>query len=272
MNFRTDMADERADLFSKSTQNTNNIDGVNIVKKDINNNIKSTFVKITNKNGEEALGKKIGSYVTFDIKNIKVIDEDEIVEFSGYISDELKNIINDKIKFDEPVLIVGLGNENVTPDSLGPKVVSNIEITRHLLKYAPQYVIKDARSVCAIAPGVLGTTGIETFEIIKGIVQNINPKLIIVIDSLASIYLDRICSTIQISDTGIVPGSGVENARKELSYETLGVPVIAMGVPMVFDLASITNDSYNMMVTPKEVDSLIDNMKNIISRSINYAL
>ena len=194
---------------------------------------------------------------------------------------------------------MGLGNQFVTPDALGPKVSQEIEVTRHLLKYAPECVIKGTRSVCTIAPGVLGTTGIETLEIIKGVV-----------DSLASKSIERISSTIQISDTGIVPGAGVGNTRKELSKNTLGVPVIAVGVPMVVDLATITNDcldifienlqsqaksndylnnlknqdnyeeiktalnprDYNMIVTPKEVDDLIENMKNIVAKSINYAI
>ena len=210
----------------------------------------------------------------------------------------------------DEILVVGLGNQFVTPDSLGPKVVSEVEITRHLLKYAPECVVPGSRSVSAVAPGVLGTTGIETLEIIKGIVDNVKPKLLIVIDSLASKSIERISSTIQISDTGIVPGAGVGNTRKELSKNTLGIPVVAIGVPMVVDLATITDDcldifieklqdeaksneylnnlrnqdnyeeiksaliprDYNMIVTPKEVDDLIENMKDIIARSINYAI
>lgn len=125
-------------------------------------------------------------------------------------------------------MVVGLGNQKVTPDSLGPRVIQDIDITRHLLTYAPQYLEKDARPVSAIAPGVLGTTGIETLEILKGIVDNVQPKLVIVIDSLASKSVERISSTIQLADTGITPGAGVGNTRKELSKETLGVPVIAL--------------------------------------------
>ena len=192
----------------------------------------------------------------------------------------------------------------------GPKVASKIDITRHLLKYAPEVIDKDSRPVSSIAPGVLGTTGIETMEVIKGIVENIKPKLIIVIDSLASKSIERISSTVQISDTGIVPGAGVGNVRNEISINTLGIPVIAIGVPMVVDLASITNDcinifienlqkkalsndflnelktkdnyneikealnvgKYNMIVTPKEIDDLIENMKNVIAKGINFAL
>ena len=124
----------------------------------------------------------------------------------------------------------------VTPDALGPKVVSEIDVTRHIIKYLPQYIDENARPVSAISPGVLGTTGIETLEVLEGIVNNIKPKILIVIDSLASKSIERINSTIQISDTGIIPGAGVGNKRKEISKDTLGIPVIAIGVPTVVEL------------------------------------
>lgn len=192
----------------------------------------------------------------------------------------------------------------------GPKVVKDIDVTRHLLKYAPEYIDPETRPITAIAPGVLGTTGIETVEIIKGIVDNINPKLIIVIDSLASKSIERISSTVQLADTGIVPGAGVNNARNELSEKTLNIPVIAIGVPMVVEAATIAADSidlfveklqeeaksndylnelknmdkyslirealipkeYNLIVTPKEIDDLIENMKDVVARGINFAI
>lgn len=192
----------------------------------------------------------------------------------------------------------------------GPSVVQDIDITRHLLKYAPQYLEEGTRTVSAIAPGVLGTTGIETQEILKGIVDNVSPKLIIVIDSLASKSIERISSTIQIADTGIVPGAGVGNARKEISKDTLGIPVIALGIPTVVEAATIAADSidlfiqklqdeaksndylnelqkqdkyelikeallpnnYNLIVTPKEIDDLIENMTSVLARGINISL
>ena len=211
---------------------------------------------------------------------------------------------------EDGILIVGLGNKEVTPDALGPKVVQDIDITRHLLTYAPEILKEGTRPVCAVSPGVLGTTGIETLEIIKGIVDNVKPKMLIVIDSLASKSIERISSTIQIADTGIVPGAGVGNKRKELSASTLGIPVIAIGVPMVVDLATITDDclnlfitklqqeaksndylnklkeqdnyeeiknalmpnDYNMIVTPKEIDDLIENMGSVVARGINFSI
>jgi spore protease len=129
----------------------------------------------------------------------------------------------------------------------GPKVISNLEITRHLLEYVPQYVKPGTRPVCGVAPGVLGTTGIETGEIIKGIVEKIKPNLLIAIDALASKNMERVSTTIQIADTGIVPGSGVNNSRNAISKETLGIPVIAIGVPTVVDAATIANDALEMV-------------------------
>ena len=137
------------------------------------------------------------------------------------VTKELKELLNKHIQDQDDILVVGLGNVYVTPDSLGPKVVSDIDLTRHLLQYVPQYMDENTRPVSAIAPGVLGTTGIETLEIVRGIVDNIKPKLIIVIDSLASKSIERISSTIQLADTGIVPGAGVGNARNEISENTL---------------------------------------------------
>lgn len=207
-------------------------------------------------------------------------------------------------------MIVGLGNLYVTPDALGPKVVPEIEVTRHILEYMPKAMPEDTRPVSAISPGVLGITGIETMEILKGVVDNVKPKLLIVIDALASRSIDRISSSIQIADTGIVPGAGVENKRKEISKKTLGIPVIAIGIPTVVDLATVTNEcidifienlqekamsndylnklkerdnyedikealvpkDYNMIVTPKEIDKLIENMSKIISKAINMAM
>ena len=308
-NFRTDMADERRDIYQKAN-NLNSIPGIETEEKIIDNNIKTNIVKITDAQGEQAIGKPIGTYVTIDIKNLKLATDDDINKASEVVKDELQKIINTHCNSTDEILVVGLGNQFVTPDSLGPKVVSEIDVTKHFIKYTPQYVAEGTRSVCAIAPGVLGTTGIETSEIIKGIVDNVKPKMLIVIDSLASKSIERISSTVQISDTGIVPGGGVGNAREELSENTIGIPVIAMGVPMVVESAVLVNDcldlfigkmqdeaksndylnelkehdnyeeikeslnpsGYNMIVTPKEIDDLIENMKDIVAKAINFAV
>lgn len=308
-NFRTDLAVERNEIYKKENNINGNVDGIDIEEEN-KNNVKVSRVSVLNENGEKAIGKPKGKYITLDISNIKEADDERKDEISSVLADELRNIIGTHISDTEDILVVGLGNIYVTPDALGPKVVPEIEVTRHILQYMPKAMPKDTRPVCAISPGVLGITGIETVEILKGIVDNIKPKMVIAIDALASKSIERISSSIQIADTGIVPGGGVENQRKEISEHTLGIPVIAIGIPTVVDLASITNDcinlfiddlqkkamsndvlndlknkdnyneiqealnvgNYNMIVTPKEIDELIENMKDIISVGINSAL
>ncbi len=236
-NFRTDLALERRDIYKKVNK-LQEIDGVESTEEDINENIKVSRVKIANENGEKALGKAIGNYVTIDVKKLKIAGEEEIQKTSEVLSNELRKMIDLHTDKQGEILIVGLGNIYVTPDALGPKVINEIDVTRHVIKYLPQYVEEGTRPVSAISPGVLGTTGIETVEILKGIVDNVKPKLLIVIDALASRSIDRISSTIQISDTGIVPGAGVGNTRQEISQNSLGIPVIAVGIPTVVDIFS----------------------------------
>lgn len=303
-NFRTDLATERRDIYKKANSIENDINGIESTKEEINDKISVEKVKILNEEGEKAIGKPIGSYITIDIKKLKLAQEEDIQNASEVLTNELKNILDMHIKKQDEIIIVGLGNIYVTPDSLGPKVINEIDVTRHLIKYVPDVVEKDTRSVSAVAPGVLGTTGIETVEILKGIIENTHPKLVVVIDALASRSIERISSTIQISDTGIIPGGGVGNARTEISEKTLGIPVIALGIPTVVETAVLVNDSlnlfidklqndaksnsylneikekdnyeeikdalnpsdYNMIVTPKEIDDLIENMKDIVAR------
>ena len=226
-NFRTDLALERREIFKKNN-NLEEIDGVEIENKEIDENLKVTKVNITNQNGEQSIGKPIGTYITIDIQKLRLAEEAEIQKSAETLSDELKEIINKHIEAKDDILVVGLGNMYVTPDSLGPKVINDIDVTRHIIKYLPQYIDENSRPVSAISPGVLGTTGIETLEILEGVVKEIRPKLLIVIDALASRSIERISSTIQLSDTGIVPGAGVGNTRKEISKNTLGIPVVAI--------------------------------------------
>ena len=308
-NFRKDLALERRDIYQKVNK-LQQIEGVESTEENINENIKVSRVKITNQNGEQALGKPIGNYITIDVKKLKIAGEGEIQKASETLSNELRKIIDMHTDKQGEILIVGLGNIYVTPDALGPKVTNEIDVTRHIIKYLPQYVEEGTRPVSAIAPGVLGTTGIETVEILKGIVDNTKPKLLIVIDALASRSIDRISSTIQISDTGIVPGAGVGNTRQEISQNSLGIPVVAIGIPTVVELATLVSDGidifidrlqekaesnehlnklqqndkyeevkealnvgeYNMIVTPKEIDDLIENMKDVVARGINFAV
>ena len=309
-NFRTDLASERRDIYNKANKLENDIDGIESEKEEINENIKVERVKITNENGEKGIGKPIGNYITIDVKKLKIAQDEDIEKAAETLANELKKVVDMHIDNQGEVLVVGLGNIYVTPDSLGPKVINEIEVTRHIIKYLPQYVEEGTREVSAVSPGVLGTTGIETVEILKGIVDNVKPKLVIVIDALASRSIERISSTVQISDTGIVPGAGVGNTRNEISIKTLGIPVIAIGIPTVVETAVLVNDSldlfikklqdeaksneylnnlkqednyeeirevlvpndYNLIVTPKEIDDLIENMKDIVAKGINQSL
>lgn len=270
LNFRTDMADERVDEY-KRVNNLTYLDGVEVIQNE-KNNITTTVVKITNENGEKSLSKEIGDYITIETKDIKYLEDKEEHELVKIVSDELKNLIKGKEKSNEKssILIVGLGNEYITPDALGPKVVKNINITRHVLNIAGDIANSNQRSVCAIMPGVLGTTGIETFEIVKSVVDRIKPDIVIAIDSLASSSMHRIGNTIQLSDTGITPGAGVRNKREGLNYESLNVPVIALGVPTVVDFVTLTNEAIDKMIdkTANEIEEFedVDNdqLKNIV--------
>lgn len=307
-NFRTDLADERSDIYKKVNK-IEEIPGIITEEQNVDEKIKITRVKIQSQEGEESLGKPIGNYITIDIRKLNILTEEEIEKVIECTANEIKTRIDELSGEKDDILVVGLGNEAVTPDALGPKVVKNIEITRHIIKYLPQYIDENSRPVSAVAPGVLGTTGIETLEIIQGVVNNIKPKLLIVIDALASRSMERISSTIQIADTGIVPGAGVGNSREELSKRTLGIPVIAIGIPTVVETAVVVNEAldlliekyqqeaksnetlnkmkeednyqeikealmpkeYNFIVTPKEIDELIKNMAKIVSKAMNRA-
>lgn len=309
-NFRTDLALERRDIYKETNNIKGEIDGIISEEEEVSKTIKVTRVNVINENGAKSIQKPIGTYTTIDVEKMRNITEEEISKISNTMSEELKKLINKHVGKTDEILIVGLGNEYSTPDSLGPKVVREVDVTRHIFKYLPQFVEDGDREVSAIAPGVLGVTGIETQEILKGIVDNVKPKLIIAIDSLASKSIDRISSSVQLSDTGIIPGAGVGNKRRELSRDTLGVPVIGVGIPTVVELATLVSDGidifiktlqekaesndylnklkendkyeevkealnvgeYNMIVTPKEIDDLIENMKNVVARGINYAI
>lgn len=305
---RTDLAVETREMYRQAQKLEDEIPGVETIVDDSNKDIIVTSVKILNDEAAEIMGKAKGEYITIDAPRLKLNDE----IFNEKVGDKLIEVIK-KITNMRPVdtvLIVGLGNEKITADALGPKVISKIDITRHLLEYVPQYMDPNTRSVCGIAPGVLGTTGIETGEIIKGIVEKIKPNIIIAIDALASRRIERIATTIQIANTGIVPGSGLGNNRNAITEETMGVPVIAIGVPTVVEAAVIANDALelfvkkmqsearsnkelnelieednyeeiksalmpediNLVVTPKDIDELIENIKDIIVRGINFAM
>lgn len=283
---------------------------VNGVLEDVENlkHAKVTTITIKDPMAEKIMGRPRGTYITIDAPEIRQNNRVVAKEISQIFAQKLTEIL--KLNDNNSVLLVGLGNWHATPDALGPTVVEKILVTRHLHQYAPEELIGGLRSVSAISPGVLGITGIETAEIIKGVVEKSKPDLIIVIDSLAAASVDRIASTIQMADTGISPGSGLGNKRAGINQETMGVRVIAIGVPTVVHAGIIASSaidmfmdevesnpnvsqliknlnpiimdnimnkvmepySGNLVVTPKEIDDLINNTAMIIADGINQAL
>lgn len=299
---RTDLALENREIYRLAQKIENEIPGIETEVDDSDSDMLVTKVKILTNEGAEALGKPIGNYITIESQMMN----DEVESIDNKIIQKVADTIKDisHLVKKDTVLVVGLGNGDVTPDALGPKAVENLQITRHLIEYAPEYVKEGTRAVSAIIPGVLGTTGIETSEIVKGIVERVKPDLVIVIDALASKNMDRISKTIQIADTGIIPGSGVGNSRFAITKETLGVPTIVIGVPTVVGIPTIVdeaisyviektteddtekeelknknymkeileNKKFDFMVTPKDIDDIINNLSNLVANSINAAL
>lgn len=212
-------------------------------------------VAVKTEDAANAIGKPIGTYTTLSFPDARYIEKNLYETICKEIARELNALLNPSKE--QPILVIGLGNRAITSDSLGPAVLDRLMITRHLFSYAPETISENLSSVCAIAPGVLGITGIETEEIIRGVCKNVNPCAVICIDALAARSIDRITKTVQISNTGIHPGAGVGNNRKEISEKTLGVPVIAIGVPTVVDAATITDDTLNLVI-----DRLIESMND----------
>lgn len=253
---RTDLALEQKERFEADQVE---IQGVVLTEEvDQEREIRVTTVKIETENGAKAMKKPVGTYITMEAPNMAVPDEDYHKEISEELRKFLGEIMEGK-KEDYSVLVVGLGNRKVTPDALGPYVVDNLNITRHIVKEYGKYAMGEehVRLVSAIVPGVMGQTGMETVEIIKGVVQETRPDLIIAVDALAARSSRRLNRTIQIADTGIHPGSGVGNHRNAITEETVGVPVIAIGVPTVVDAATIVNDTMeNFLAALEESESL----------------
>ncbi|MDF2541153.1 MAG: hypothetical protein K0S47_871 [Herbinix sp.] len=293
-NVRTDLALEVRESFPEDDVE---IRGVELTE-DFNEkeNIRVSTVIIKDKKGSEAMQKPMGTYITIEAPELSKSDEDYHKPLSDEIAKYLRKLAGNLKK--EEVLVVGLGNRDVTPDALGPQVVDNLFVTRHLIReYGNEFKEKNRLgSVSAISPGVMAQTGMETVEIIKGIVKETQPKLVIVIDALASRSVNRLNTTVQLTDTGISPGSGVGNNRKALNKESLGTDVIALGVPTVVDAATIVADSLtqymeksgfdereiyqfvseineqqinNMFVTPKNIDESIKRISFTISEALN---
>ena len=311
-NVRTDLALEAKEIYQEKHKKEKDIDGIEVIN-EIDNDIKVTTVKVKDENGARKIGKPKGNYVTIDIPEFTAYDGETMDRVSQVVSEILGRMIN--IDVEKTALVVGLGNWKVTPDALGPKVTEGIMVTRHLKTVMPEIMDDSVRPVCSIAPGVLGITGVETVEIIKGTVERVKPDVVICIDALAARRVERVNTTIQIGDTGISPGAGVGNNRKQINEDNLGVKVIAIGVPTVVDAVTIANDTIDMVVdslmnnassgndfykmlgsldkneksslirevlsskslgemivTPKDIDLIINSLAKIISNGINMAV
>ncbi len=284
---RTDLALEARENLDRSREELN---GIQIQEEeDSQNNIHTTTVTIKTENSAKAIGKPVGCYVTMEVPDLGSEDEGYHREISEVLAQRLKSLRKNRVG---SVLLVGLGNRNVTPDALGPLVIDNLKITRHLFK---EFGLTEEgkNQVSALVPGVMAQTGMETLEIIRGVVDETRPDMVIVVDALAARSIKRLNRTIQISDAGIHPGSGVGNHRCRLNHETLGVPVIAIGVPTVVDAATIVYDAIGqteleedqvqdlreqmapglntMFVTPKDIDETVKKVSYTISEALNIA-
>lgn len=244
---RTDLAVEAHQMLQERQEEQKGIEGV-IVKERGEEGITVTKVTI-DEAASDSMGKKPGNYLTLEVQGIRQQDTELQQKVERIFAKEFSYFLEEVgVTKEASCLIVGLGNWNVTPDALGPIVVENVLVTRHLFQLQPESVEEGFRPVSAIRPGVMGITGIETSDVIYGIIEKTKPDFVIAIDALAARSIERVNSTIQISDTGIHPGSGVGNKRKELSKETLGIPVIAIGVPTVVDAVSITSDTIDFIL------------------------
>lgn len=242
---RTDLALEARESYDADDVR---IRGVKVEEEtDKEREIYTTIVKIETENGAKAMGKPVGTYITIEAPNMSAPDEDYHREISEELAKHLCRMLG---KRRGSVLVVGLGNRDVTPDALGPDVVNNLHITRHMIREYGRLSkdLEKAGEISAIVPGVMAQTGMETLEIIKGVVDETQPEVVIAIDALAARSTKRLNRTIQITDTGINPGSGVGNHRNAINEETLGIPVIAVGVPTVVDAATIVNDTMEDLV------------------------
>lgn len=294
---RTDLALEATESVRKRA--SGQMRGVSIDEYDVMEDVHISKVVILSKNAAKSMGKPMGTYITLEAPALQETDEDYHRDISEELARQLKDVLPD-INEEKSILVVGLGNRDVTADSLGPCTVDNLFITRHIIReYGRQaYRASKIHQISALVPGVMAKTGMETAEIIKGVIKETTPDIVIVIDALAARSTKRLNRTIQITDTGIHPGSGVGNHRNALTKESLGVPVIAIGIPMVVDAGTIVSDAleklseeydggkasldyfrnstdtqlHNMYVTSKNIDETTKRLSFTLSEAINIAL
>ena len=285
----------RTDLAMEASQAAGSIPGVTVSQWE-ESGIRVTEVRVETPDAAKALRKSEGTYLTLECEGVRTRDPAAMTALQNMLGEEIERLLPPD-ENGAPVMVVGLGNRCVTPDALGPRTVDGTLVTRHLIQEMPDQVDDRLNPVCAIAPGVMGATGIETMETVSALVKELRPRCLIAIDSLAARSSSHIGVSIQLSDTGIQPGSGVGNHRKALTQEVLGVKVIALGVPTVVYASTIVRDALvkmnegasdealseitrqlfeneigEMIVTPREVDDMIADAAEILSGGINRAL
>lgn len=281
---RTDLALEAREIWAESAQER--IEGVEAVES-TREGYPVTTVRVTSERGERALGKPMGTYITLELAGLRRREADAFPRAARALAEELKRLLD--LKAGDSVLVVGLGNQAITPDNIGPGAVNHTLATRHLVEQVPEH-FGHFRPVAALAAGVLASTGVESSELVRAVTDRIRPACVIAIDALASRSLKRVCTTIQLADTGITPGSGVGNHRAALDRKTLGVPVIALGVPTVVDVATLCADvlaeagkgdlepealngvGSGLMVTPRDIDQSAADLAKVIGFGVNLAL
>jgi len=283
---RTDLAMEAHELWKESAGETTRLQGVE-ARESVREGYRVSTVKVLDQAGAEALGKPVGTYVTVMLDGLLRREDNAFPRAARVLAAELRALL--PVGTDAPALVVGLGNRSITPDAVGPKAADHTLVTRHLVAQVPEH-FGAFRPVSALAAGVLANTGMESGEMVSALVEKTRPACVIAIDALASRSLSRVCRTVQLADTGIVPGSGVGNARAALNRETLGVPVIAVGVPTVVDAATLCADvlaeagidsldpaalrgaGEGVIVTPREIDSQVADLAKVLGYGVNLAL
>ena len=281
---RTDLALEAREIWQESAEKTTRLSGVKATKQR-QEGYPVTRVDILDGRGEAALGKPQGSYLTIDLTTFWQRKADFFERAVRAVGSQLKTLLPPE----GPALVIGLGNAAMTPDAVGPLAVDSVLVTRHLIAAMPKH-FSGFRPVAVQRTGVLGTTGVESAEAVRGLVAEVQPALVIAVDALASRRVGRVCATVQLSDTGIIPGSGVGNHRSALNRETLGVPVFAVGIPTVVDAATLAADlmeeagiadideeklrgnQQNLMVTPRDIDAQVRDLAKVVGYGINWAL
>ena len=276
---RTDLAMEARELWQNSADFSTNVEGV-LHAEQVKDGILVTTVEIRSEDGAQAIGKPKGRYVTLSLEDVQRRDSSAFPRTVRIIAEELGAFLKG-VDGGKPVLVAGLGNRFITPDALGPGAHRNMLVTRHLVREMPEQ-FGYLRPVASLAAEVLGNTGVESGEVVKSVCEAIRPCCVIAVDALAARSMDRLCRTVQISDTGIAPGSGVGNHRFELTRESLGVEVIGIGVPTVVDAATLCADltgadtrpeqGRSLMVTPRDIDSRIADLSRLLGYGISLAL